>query len=155
MYTYIGIDPGKKGALAVLENGAVRAYPFDEDTYIAVLGQVDPRAAMCCLEHVGAMPGQGVTSMFHFGENFGFLQGLLRAYRIPFELVRPQKWKKEFSVTADKNSAVAVCKRIFPALNLLPTPRCKRESDGLAEAALMALYAQRKLGVAQSCAGVY
>ena len=151
MYTYIGIDPGKKGALAVLENGAVRAYPFDETAYIAVLGQVDPRAAVCCLEHVGAMPGQGVTSMFHFGENFGFLQGLLRAYRIPFELVRPQKWKKAFSITGDKNSSIQVCRRLFPEASLLRTPKCRKEDDNMAEALLLAEYARRNLWVT-SCA---
>ena len=85
--------------------------------------------------------------MFNFGTNFGFIQGVLRAYKIPFELVRPQKWKKEFSITADKNSSIAVCKRLFPEVNLLPTPRCKKEDDGMAEATLMALYAQRKLVV--------
>ena len=57
--TYIGVDPGKKGSLALLENGAVSIIPFSEDTYIDVLSKVDPRAAVCCLEHVGAMPGQG------------------------------------------------------------------------------------------------
>lgn len=145
--TYIGIDPGKKGSLALLENGAVSIFPFSEDTYIDVLSKVDPHAAVCCLEHVGAMPGQGVTSMFNFGTNFGFIQGVLRAYKIPFELVRPQKWKKEFSITGDKNSSIAVCKRLFPEVNLLPTPRCKKESADLAEAILMALYAKRKLGV--------
>lgn len=112
--TFIGVDPGKKGSLALLENGAVSIFPFDEDTYIEMLGKVAPHASICCLEHVGSMPGQGVTSMFHFGENFGFIQGVLRAYKIPFELVRPQKWKKEFSITGDKNSSIQVCKRLFP-----------------------------------------
>ena len=101
--------------------------------------------AMCCLEHVGARPGQGVTSMFSFGENFGFIQGLLTAYSIPFELVRPQKWKKEFSITADKNSSIEVCKRLFPDVSLLATPKCKKPSDGIAEALLMAEYAKRRL----------
>ena len=100
---------------------------------------------MCCLEHVGARPGQGVTSMFSFGENFGFIQGLLTAYSIPFELVRPQKWKKEFSITADKNSSIAVCKRLFPDVSLLPTARCTKDNDGIAEALLMAEYAKRRL----------
>lgn len=100
---------------------------------------------MCCLEHVGARPGQGVTSMFSFGENFGFIQGLLTAYSIPFELVRPQKWKKEFSITADKNSSIDVCNRLFPDVSLLATPKCKKPSDGIAEALLMAEYAKRRL----------
>ena len=84
--------------------------------------------------------------MFHFGENFGWIQGVLESNHIPYELVRPQKWKKEFSITADKNRSVEVCKRLFPELSLLPTERCKKESDGLAEATLMAEYARRRLG---------
>ena len=146
---YIGVDPGKKGSLALLEDGKVSIFPFSEDTYIDVLSKVDPHNAVCCLEHIGAMPGQGVTTMFNFGTNFGFIQGVLRAYKIPFELVRPQKWKKEFSITGDKNSSIQVCKRLFPEVNLLPTPRCKKENSDYAEAALMAEYARRKLGVAQ------
>lgn len=146
---YIGCDPGKKGSLALLENGKVSIFPFDEDTYINVLGKVDPHTAVCCLEHVGAMPGQGVTSMFNFGTNFGFIQGVLRAYKIPFELVRPQKWKKEFSITGDKNSSIAVCKRLFPDVSLLRTAKCKKEDDNVAESVLLAEYARRKLGVAQ------
>ena len=56
--TFIGVDPGKKGSLALLENGAVSIFPFDEDTYIEMLGKVAPHASICCLEHVGSMPGQ-------------------------------------------------------------------------------------------------
>ena len=139
--TFIGVDPGKKGSLALLENGAVSIFPFDEDTYIEMLGKVAPHASICCLEHVG--------SMFHFGENFGFIQGVLRAYKIPFELVRPQKWKKEFSITGDKNSSIQVCKRLFPDVRLFRTARCTKEDDNMAEAVLLSEYARRKLGVAQ------
>ena len=114
-----------------------------------MMGKVAPHASICCLEHVGSMPGQGVTSMFHFGENFGFIQGVLRAYKIPFELVRPQKWKKEFSITGDKNSSIQVCKRLFPEVSLFRTSKCKKEDDGMAEFLLMAEFARRKLGVAQ------
>lgn len=146
---YIGCDPGKKGSLALLEDGRVSIFPFSEDAYIDVLGTVHPHNAMCCLEHVGSMPGQGVTSMFHFGENFGFIQGVLRAYKIPFELVRPQKWKKEFSITGDKNSSIQVCKRLFPEVSLLRTAKCKKEDDNVAESVLLAEFARRKLGVAQ------
>lgn len=91
------------------------------------------------------MPGQGVTSMFKFGENFGFIQGLLMAYSIPYELVTPQKWKKEFQVTGDKNSSISVCKRLFPDVPLRRTDRCKKDHDGMAEALLMAEYARRRL----------
>ena len=89
------------------------------------------------------MPGQGVVSMFNFGMNFGFIQGVLKAYRIPYELVTPQKWKKEFSCTSDKNTSIEVCKRLFPKVNLKATERCKKDHDGMAEALLIAEYGRR------------
>lgn len=144
--TYIGIDPGKSGALGILAPGGIRLLKFDESAYIEALKPLGGAEAVCCLEHVGAMPGQGVTSTFHFGQNFGWIQGILQAFGIPFELVRPQKWKKEFSVTQDKNTSVTVCRRLFPEASLLPTPRCRKPDDNMAEALLMAEYARRKLG---------
>lgn len=81
--------------------------------------------------------------MFHFGENFGFIQGVLMAYGIPYELVRPQKWKKAFSITGDKNTSIAVAQRLFQNVNLLPTERCRKPHDGMAESLLMAEYARR------------
>ncbi len=143
---YIGIDPGKKGAFALIyEDGRTSIYAWDEDVFRGLMRGVANRPCVACLEHVSAMPGQGVTSMFTFGQNFGFIQGILKAYGIPFELVRPQKWKKEFSVTGDKNSSIAVCKRLFPGVSLLRTQKCRKDDDGMAEALLMAEYARRKL----------
>lgn len=146
--TYIGIDPGKGGALAIINGiGGISIYPFDKEVYRNVLSDYQrvgsETLAKCCLEHVGAAPKQGVVSMFHFGENFGFIQGLLTAFEIPFELVRPQKWKREFSITADKNMAVEVCKRLFPTADLKRTNRCKKDDDNMAEALLMCEYARR------------
>lgn len=143
---YIGIDPGKSGALGCIDtsNGAAFAVPFNREAYINELRNCAQKEAIVCLEHVGARPGQGVTSMFSFGENFGFIRGVLEANGIPYELVRPQKWKKEFSITADKNGAVEVCKRLFPGVSLLPTGKCRKDSDGMAESLLMAEYARRK-----------
>lgn len=143
--TYIGIDPGKKGGFAVISGDVVYACPWDEQKFIDEMKIVSLEKAVVCLEHVGAMPGQGVTSMFTFGEGFGFIQGVLKAFGIPYELVRPQKWKKEFSITSDKNSSVEVCKRLFPKVSLLPSDRARKEADGMAEALLMAEYARRKL----------
>lgn len=150
MSVYIGIDPGKKGAMAILrEDGSSIIYPFNEEGYKEVLADYSTEnfrcRARCCLEHVSAMPGNGSVSMFNFGENFGFIQGLLTAYEIPYELVRPQKWKKEFSITADKNQAIDVCKRLFPNAILKRTERCKVDDSNFAEALLMAEYARRKL----------
>lgn len=145
---YIGIDPGKSGAMAFIgDNGDITVIPFDEGRYLGhIKALANPTVqARACVEHVGAMPGQGVTSMFNFGRGFGWLLGMLDACGVPYELVRPQKWKKEYSVTGDKNSSIAVCKRLFPAVSLLPTPRCKKDNDGMAEALLMAEYARRHL----------
>ena len=142
---YIGIDPGKAGALAIINGDDVEIIPFDEEEYIKALEKYSFYRKACVLEHVSAMPGQGVTSMFNFGANFGWIQGVLQALSVPYELVRPQKWKKEFSITGDKNSSIAVCKRLFPDVSLLPTERCRKDNDGMAEALLMAEYARRKL----------
>lgn len=139
-------------AWAEIRENSVSAYPWDASAFLAhmkgakTVCDFEGESAVCCLEHVGAMPGQGVTSMFHFGENFGFIQGVLMAYGIPYELVRPQKWKKEFSITGDKNTSIAVAQRLFPNVNLLPTERCRKPHDGMAESLLMAEYARRRMG---------
>ena len=145
---YIAIDPGKDGCAAILtdEKGAMPTMiPFDEVNASEALQEISGHPAIACLEHVTAMPKQGSVSMFNFGMNFGFWQGLLTAYKIPFELVRPDKWKKEFSITADKNTSIAVCKRLFPGINLRKSDGCKKDHDGMAESALMAVYAKRRL----------
>lgn len=149
MKIYVGIDPGKSGALAVLwPNGNIDTYPFNADEYASVLGELSLNLdydVMCCLEKVGAMPGQGVVSMFNFGHNLGFIEGLLKANEISYQLVPPQTWKKEFSLSSDKAKSIDVCKKLFPKVNLLPTERSRKPSDGIAEAVLMAEYARRKL----------
>ena len=152
---FIGIDPGKSGAMAIIDRRKkgeeqIFLYHFDADAYRDALINLaaDPMDCRCVVERVTAMPGQGVTSMFSFGENFGFIQGLLTAYSIPFELVRPAKWKKEFGCTKDKNTSVAVAQRLFPQVSFLRTERCKKPDDGFAEALLMAEYARRKGGAA-------
>jgi crossover junction endodeoxyribonuclease RuvC len=147
---YIGIDPGAKGSLAyIVDGGEVNAIPFNEDAYrlaIAALSAIDDAKVVCAVEQVSAMPGQGVVSMFNFGKGFGWILGTLEAYGVSYELIRPQKWKKEFSVTSDKNTSIEVCKRLFPNVSLLPTERCKKDNDGMAEALLLAEYARRKMG---------
>lgn len=147
---YIGIDPGKDGAMAIIYSDRdIHIHVFEIEAYRFYLEEIYEcelqNQTKCCLERVGAMPGQGVTSMFKFGENFGFIQGLLTAYSIPYELVTPKKWKKEFQITGDKNSSIAVCKRLFPGVSLRRTDRCKKDHDGMAEALLMAEYARRRL----------
>lgn len=146
---YIGIDPGKNGGIAIMktlankiEQVGVKCYS-DEDL-LGILADAEKYIQkVCYLEHVHAMPKQGVSSTFNFGMNFGFIQGVLKAYGIPYELVTPQKWKKEFSCTSDKNTSIEVCKRLFPNVNLKATDRCKKDHDGMAEALLIAEYGRR------------
>lgn len=147
----IGIDPGKSGALAILyldeDKQLIRtkAIPFEATAYRDALACCAGSRVVCCVEKVGAMPGQGVVSMFNFGHNLGLIEGLLQAYKIPYQLVPPQTWKKEFSLTGNKQSSIDVCKKLFPDVNLLPTARSRKENDGMAESLLMAEYARRKL----------
>lgn len=147
---YIGIDPGKNGGYAVLyDNGGI-SYGVMGDDFVRAMRLVhEPSSnqeAIACVEKVGAMPGQGVVSMFNFGKNAGFIEGVLHAFTIPYQLVTPQKWKKEFGLTGDKEKSIEVCKRLFPNVDLRRTDRCKKEHDGMAEALLMAEYARRKWG---------
>lgn len=144
---YIGIDPGKNGGIAVIHDDFIQNKPYSDEDIIKLVCYAKARTnnARCVLEKVNAMPGQGVVSMFNFGQNYGFIQGVLKAYNIPFELVPPAKWKKEFSVTSDKNTSIEVAKRLFPQVNLKATERCKKDHDGMAEALLMAEYCRRKL----------
>lgn len=138
---FVGIDPGKKGGIAIIDGKDIKAEPFSEAGFVNILSNI--KDGFCVVEKVGAMPGQGVVSMFSFGQNFGFIQGVLQAYKIPYELVTPQKWKKEFSVTKDKNTSIEVVKRLFPDANLKASERSRKDHDGMAEALLMAEYGRR------------
>jgi crossover junction endodeoxyribonuclease RuvC len=148
---WIGVDPGAKGGYAVISKSAtgqaVFAYPWD-DTFFAVemalLMNSKDQGIMAAVEKVGAMPGQGVTSMFNFGKNAGYIEGVLSGLGIPYQLVPPAKWKKEFSLIGkDKKASIATCHKLFPDLDLKRTERCRTDSDGKAEAMLICEYARR------------
>lgn len=150
MSVSIGIDPGKTGAIAVMNDDDVFCLEqFNVDKYVDVLSYVGSSTSSkdikVCVEKVGAMPGQGVVSMFNFGHNLGVIEGILSALRIPYQLVPPQTWKKEFSLTGDKAKSIEVCKKLFPWVDLRATERSRKPSDGLAEALLMAEYARRRM----------
>lgn len=154
---FIGIDPGKNGGIAVIDKveylphrvNMTRVYSDEillkTVRFITTVAKDFDDDIICCLEKVGAMPGQGVVSMFNFGKSYGYIKGVLEAFGIPYQEVPPQRWKKEFGLTSDKTASVEVCRRLFPDVNLLATPRCKKPHDGMAEALLMAEYARRKL----------
>ncbi len=150
----IGIDPGKSGGFAIIETDEtgckrINVYPWDEEEFVYQMKRITVFMSnvrvRTCLEKVGAMPGQGVTSMFNFGKSAGFIEGVLKAYKIPYQLIPPAKWKKEFSLDHSKQKSVEVAERLFQDINLMRTPKCRKPSDGMAEALLMAEYAERKL----------
>jgi len=101
---YIGIDPGKSGAFAIIDEKE-RIIQVELFTSLSVLS---PSCLSCnsftALEKVHAMPGQGVVSMFTFAENYGAWQGFMQALRMPHILVTPQKWQKtilDFQITKE------------------------------------------------------
>lgn len=144
---FIGVDPGKKGGYAVIfeKEDVAMAYPWSDEGFVAAMGASATRGEKCVavVEKVGAMPGQGVTSMFSFGKSAGYIEGVLAALEIPYQLVSPRTWKKAFGLDGSKQKSIEVCKRLFPDVPLLPTDRCRVEADGMAEALLMAEYARR------------
>ena len=88
------------------------------------------------VEKVGAMTGQGVSSMFNFGMGYGVIQGALAAMGIPLHLVTPQKWKKEFSLTGkDQDCARTVAQQFYPS-----APLARKKDIGRADALLIGTY---------------
>ena len=130
----IGIDPGLSGAIAVLENNKVLNI-FD----IPVMseGKKNKRQLNSALlvnllkeninkeeevtvvvEQVNAMPGQGVTSMFNFGQTFGALKGICAALELPIFFVRPSKWKKHFElINSSKDASRTKAIEMYPKLS--------------------------------------
>lgn len=145
---YIGIDPGKKGGVATISEGGVKVYQWEDRRFIEDMRQHANWLDKCvaAVEKVGAFSGQGVKSMFNFGMEYGFIQGVLSAFGIPYQLVPPATWKREFTLIGkDKKASIDVCRKLFPGMSLLPTERCRKESDGMAESLLIAEYARRKM----------
>ena len=130
MTVIIGIDPGKSGGIAWAWFGTADVHavaikmPATEKDISDTFSELADVNAHAYIEKVGAMPGQGVTSMFSFGRNYGFLRGCLIAHGIPFDDVTPQKWlgsfglkrKKNETGTAWKNRQKGHAQQLFPGL---------------------------------------
>ena len=150
---YIGVDPGSKsGAYAVLgSDNSVKVYPWDNDRFIShmrgltIMRDLDSERVVAVVEKVNAMPKQGVSSTWVFAENFGYIQGVLHAFGIPYQLVPPRVWKKMYSLTSDKTQSIEVCHRLFPDVSLKRTERSRVNDNNFAESVLIAEYARRKM----------
>lgn len=152
----IGIDPGLKGALALIDDGKLVEVVDIEASdsrinaahLVAQLRRWMPEFAVC--ELVTARPGQGVTSMFTFGHALGSITAVLAALQIPYLLIRPQIWQSHFEIQSS-SSAKAEHKReiadraeaLFPGAPLYG-PRGALK-DGRSDALLLACYAHDQL----------
>lgn len=139
---YIGIDPGINGGIAVIRDSDAVAYSYTSSKLINILRDVKEtnESLKVFVEEVHSMPAQGVASTFTFGKGFGIILGILEAYEVPYDLVKPQTWKKFMGVTHDKQTSIRKAQKLFPDVSLLATPRCRVLHDGMAEALLIAYY---------------
>lgn len=121
---WIGIDPGASGAIAVIhESGNVNWIKNDSTEHELADWLRDIAENFDCIaiiEHVSAMPKQGVSSTFKFGRSFGFLIGLLTALRVRYEAYRPQVWQKHLRclTKGDKNVSKAAAQRLWPSTKI-------------------------------------
>ena len=129
----IGIDPGISGSICFFEDGKILdvvemptmtegkknkkqvngSQIFNEISFR--VKKLDKKDVKVIIEQVSAMPGQGVTSMFNFGQSFGILKGICSAMQLPMYFVRPAKWKKYFNlINSEKDASRTRAIEIFP-----------------------------------------
>jgi crossover junction endodeoxyribonuclease RuvC len=159
----LGIDPGVSGAISVLRykkiievyemptmidgkknkrqvNGAEVTNIFNK-VIKQNLDLTDDRAEndiKVVVEHVTAMPGQGVTSMFNFGQSFGVIKGVCAALKLPIYFVRPTKWKKHFSlIKTNKDASRTKVIEIYPNIS---SKLSRKKDSNKADAILIARY---------------
>ena len=152
----IGIDPGLSGSICFFEDGKILdviemptmtegkknkrqvngAQLYNEiSTKINLKKKHDIRVI---IEQVSAMPGQGVTSMFNFGQSFGILKGICSAMQLPMYFVRPAKWKKYFGlINSEKDASRTKAIEIFPYFS---TNLSKKKDSNKADAILIASF---------------
>jgi len=118
----IGIDPGKSGAITCIDDSGViveqiRLNETDHDIAEQLSGFVRYRnGCFAYIERASSMPKQGVSSTFKFGKSFGFLLGLLAAFKIPYQMVAPGTWQRAMGCLSrgDKNVTKAMAQQLFP-----------------------------------------
>ena len=152
----IGIDPGISGSICFLDNGKILdviEMPIMTDgkknkkqvNGSQVYNEVTKRIKQfvknqirVVIEHVSAMPGQGVTSMFNFGQSFGILKGICTAMQLPMYFVRPAKWKKYFNLlNSEKDASRTRAIEIFPYFS---SQLSKKKDSNKADAILIASF---------------
>jgi len=164
MKAYCGIDPGKSGALAIIdENGINLVY----EVFPLIGKEIDIRGLSnlimrlkefdkihVVLENVHSVHGAGAKSNFSFGHTNGMIEGILVSYKIPYTKVQPKEWQKEMcygipvQIKNGKNDtklmSLLAAKRLFPEETFLATDRSKVPHDGITDAVLMAEFCRRR-----------
>lgn len=148
----LGIDPGFYGGFAFFNGSEVAVQPMPitteslsdgktrkilfADKIVKTMDQFNPSAIY--IEKVHAMPNQGVTSMFRFGESYGIIQGIAHGLSIPVNFIAPREWKKHYSLKNDKQDSIDLVNKMFKEVKM---PKNKQSASGVAEAILIAVYA--------------
>ena len=152
----IGIDPGISGAICFFEDGQVKEIidmPVMADgkknkrqingpqIYNEILERINnfqKKDITVVIEQVSAMPGQGVTSMFNFGQSFGVLKGICSAMQLSMFFIRPAKWKKYFGlIKTEKDASRTKVIEIFPYIS---SELSRKKDSNKADAVLIASF---------------
>ena len=152
----IGIDPGISGSICFFENGKVidliempsmadgkknKKQVNGSQIYNEIssrIKKINKGDIKVVIEQVSAMPGQGVTSMFNFGQSFGILKGICSAMHLPVYYVRPAKWKKYFNlINSEKDASRTRAIEIFPYFS---AQLSKKKDNNKADAILIASF---------------
>lgn len=148
----LGVDPGASGALVILDTEQNTLTVFDMPTVEIKRGTRNVRQVSAQMlvdivsphspdhafvEKVGAMPGQGVSSMFAFGRAAGVVEGVLAALRVPTTYVTPQEWQKAMRVIGGKDGSRNRASQLWPGQ---ATHFARVKDDGRSDAALIAAY---------------
>ena len=151
----IGIDPGISGSICFFEDGKIieviempvmtegkknKKQVNGAQIYNEFLKRINYKNddIRVVIEQVSAMPGQGVTSMFNFGQSFGILKGICSAMQLPMFFVRPAKWKKYFNlINSQKDASRTRVIEIFPYFS---TQLSKKKDSNKADAILIASF---------------
>ena len=151
----IGIDPGISGSICFFKDGRIleviempvmtegkknKKQVNGAQIYNEFLKRINKKEdeIRVVIEQVSAMPGQGVTSMFNFGQSFGILKGICSAMRLPMFFVRPAKWKKYFNlINSQKDASRTRAIEIFPYFS---TQLSKKKDANKADAILIASF---------------
>jgi crossover junction endodeoxyribonuclease RuvC len=154
----IGIDPGLSGAIAIISPESLKIFDMPTMTVerngkakrqvsaselAEMLYLYSGRDCHVYCERVGAMAGQGVTSVFSFGRSFGMIEGILAAFKMPVTFVPPATWVKAVGRGQGKDASRARAMELFPS----DQDQFKRvKDDGRADAALIAYWGSRNAG---------